>query len=269
VARRFSGLRIFVYLCVAFLYLPLIVVVVYAFNSSSSLSWPIQGLSFRWFEQIFRDHTFRHAFWVSLQAALLTALISSVVATMAGLAFTRRRSRALAALQGVSILPAMVPPLFIAVALFTSMDKFKISPSLTTIVAGHLIIVIPFVLVVVSGRLRQFDVELEWAARDLGAGLAQTLRRITIPVILPASIGAALLAFAFSFDEVLVTNFTSGLTTTLPIYIYAKLHRSIDPSVNAVATLLMAIPWVALALATPFLRGRFTPRARRGEATQR
>jgi spermidine/putrescine transport system permease protein len=266
VRRRVSPLRIFVYVCVAFLYLPLIVVIVYAFNGGSSLSWPPHGVSLRWFQQIFNDPTFRHAFLVSLEAAALTALIASVIATMAGLAFARRRSRVFTALEGVAILPAMLPPLFIAIALFTAMDKFNISPSLLTIVAGHLIIVIPFVLVVVSGRLRQFDVHLEWAARDLGAGVGQALRRITLPVILPAAIGAALLAFAFSFDEVLVTNFTSGLTTTLPIYIYAKLHRSIDPSVNAVATLLMAMPWIALALSVPFLRGRATLRLRRARA---
>jgi ABC-type spermidine/putrescine transport system permease subunit II len=248
---------------IAFLYLPLIVVILYAFNGGSNLSWPIHGLSFRWFQDIFSDPLFRHAFLVSLEAALLTAFISSVVATAAGLAFTRRRSRMLTALQGMSILPAMMPPLFIAIALFTTMDKFNISPSLITIVAGHLIIVIPFVVVVVGNRLRQFDVQLEWAARDLGAGVWQALRRITLPVILPASIGAALLAFAFSFDEVLVTNFTSGLTTTLPIYIYGKLHRTIDPSVNAVATLLMAMPWIAVALAVPFLRGRGSLRRRR------
>jgi spermidine/putrescine transport system permease protein len=264
--RRITPLRIVVYLCVTFLYVPLIVVIVYAFNNGSSLSWPIHGLSFRWFREIFTDPAFRHAFVVSLEAAALTALISSIVATTAGLAFTRRRSRVFSALQNLSIVPAMMPPLFIAIALFTAMDKFKISPSLLTIVAGHLIIVIPFVLVVVSGRLRQFNVQLEWAARDLGAGVGQALRRITVPVILPASIGAALLAFAFSFDEVLVTNFTSGLTTTLPIYIYAKLHRSIDPSVNAVATLLLAMPWIALGLAVPFLRGRSTLRTRRARA---
>jgi ABC-type spermidine/putrescine transport system permease subunit II len=254
--RRISGLRIVVYVLILFLYLPLVVVVLYAFNGGANLSWPIHGLSFRWFNEIFSDPNFRSAFGVSLEAAVATAALSSVIATMAALAFTRRRSRLFTALQGVSIVPAMMPPLFIAIALYTSMDNFNISPSLLTIVAGHLIIVIPFVLVVVTNRLSRFDTQLEWAARDLGAGVGQTFRRITVPVILPASVGAALLAFAFSFDEVLVTNFTSGLTTTLPIYVYGKLHRTIDPSVNAVATLLMLMPWVAVGLAVPFLRGR-------------
>ena len=122
---------------------------------------------------------------------------------------------------------------------------------------------IPFVLVVISSRLERFEPELEEAARDLGSGPAQTFRRITLPIILPAVAGAALLAFAFSFDEVLVTNFTSGTTTTLPVYVFSKLHRSIDPSINAVATLLMTVPWVALAIAVPLFRraGRGGPLA--------
>ena len=107
----------------------------------------------------------------------------------------------------------------------------------------------------------QLEPELDEAARDLGSGPFQTFRRITLPLIFPAIAGAALLAFAFSFDEVLVTNFTSGTTVTLPVYVYSKLHRSIDPSINAVATLLMAVPWLALAIAVPFFRrtGRIGP----------
>ena len=125
----------------------------------------------------------------------------------------------------------MMPPLFIAIALFTAMDYLNIQPGLLPIVVGHLVVVIPFVLVVVTARLQRFDIELEQAARDLGAGVAQTLRRITLPIVLPGVVGAALLAFAFSFDEVLITNFTSGTTTTLPLLHLleaAPQHRSVD-----------------------------------------
>jgi spermidine/putrescine transport system permease protein len=258
-----SLLGVVVFLCVAFLYVPLIVVVIYAFNSSSSLTWPPAGISSRWFREVLTDPQFRSAFRISAEAAAATALVSSAIATAAALAFTRRRSSAFSLLQSLALLPAMMPPLFIAIALFTAMSQFNIAPSLLTIIIGHIVIVIPFVLVVVTVRLQQFDVELEWAARDLGAGIGQTLRRITMPIIIPATLGAALLAFAFSFDEVLITNFTSGLTTTMPIYIYAKLHRTVDPSINAVATLLLAMPWVALAIAVPFLRGSTWLRVRR------
>ena len=255
-------LQVIVYLLIAFLYVPLVVVVLFAFNSGSNLSWPIQGLSFRWFNTVFSDSGFSSAFRTSAEAASIVACISAVIATSAALAFTRRRSRPVAFFQALSLVPAMLPPLFIAISLFTAMDYFKIQPGLDTIVLGHLIVVIPFVLVVVTARLQRFDVDLEAAARDLGAGPAQALRRITLPIILPAIVGAGLLAFAFSFDEVLITNFTSGTTTTLPLYVFSKLHRSIDPSINAVAALLMAVPWIALGAALALFR-LSTPRQMR------
>ena len=247
--RRVGPLQVVVYLLIAFLYLPLAVVVLFAFNGGSNLSWPVQGLSLRWFRLVFGDPAFSNAFQNSFKAAVIVAVCSAVIATSAALVFTRRRSRVNGIMQALALLPAMMPPLFIAIALFTTMDELNIQPGLLPIVVGHLVVVIPFVLVVVTVRLQRFDIELEQASRDLGAGVGETLRRITLPIVLPAVIGAALLAFAFSFDEVLITNFTSGTTTTLPIYIYSKLHRSIDPSINAVATLLMAIPWIALGAA--------------------
>ena len=252
--RRPSLLQVVVFGLIAFLYLPLVVVALFAFNSQSNLSWPIHGIALRWFRVLFRDPNFSMAFRTSAEVAVVVAVTSSVIATAAALVFTRLRSRATRLIRALSLVPAMMPPLFMAIALFTAMDYFQIQPGFGPIVLGHLLIVIPFVLVVISSRLERFEPELEEAARDLGSGPAQTFRRITLPIILPAVAGAALLAFAFSFDEVLVTNFTSGTTTTLPVYVFSKLHRSIDPSINAVATLLMTVPWVALAIAVPLFR---------------
>lgn len=250
--RRIRPLQLTVYVLIAFLYLPLIVVVVFAFNGGSNLSWPIQGLSLRWFQQIFGDTGFRSAFVASLEASVTVAVLSVAIAVAAAMLFVRRPSPASSVLQSLSMLPAMMPPLFIGVALFAAMAYLNIRPGFRMIVFGQIIVTIPFVLAVVLARLRQFDPDVEAAARDLGAGPLQTLRRVTLPIILPALVGAALLAFAFSFDEVMITNFTSGMTATLPLYTYSRLHRSIDPSINAVATLLLAMPWLALALAAPF-----------------
>ncbi len=250
---RFGSLRAIVYALLAFLYLPLVVVVIFAFNGGSNLSWPIQGLSFRWFFLVFADGSFRSAFAASMEASVAVAVLSVLIALAAATVFVRNPSRLASALQGLSLLPAMMPPLFIGVALFTTMAYLDIKPGFAMIVYGQIIVTFPFALAVVLARLRQFDPEFEAAARDLGAGPVQTLRRITLPIILSALVGAALLAFAFSFDEVMITNFTSGMTATLPLFIYSRLHRSIDPSINAVATLLLVIPWLALALAAPFL----------------
>lgn len=251
--RRIRPLKVVVYLLLAFLYAPVAVVVIFAFNSGANLSWPIQGLSFRWLQQVFSDAGFRSAFVASAEASAVVAILSVAIALAAAMLFVRRSGRVSRALQSLSLLPAMMPPLFIGAALFTTMAYLSVAPGFPMIVFGQLIITIPFALAVVIARLRQFDTDVEAAARDLGAGAAQTLLRITLPIILPALVGAALLAFAFSFDEVMITNFTSGMTATLPIFIFSRLHRTIDPSINAVATLLLLMPWLALALAAPFI----------------
>lgn len=264
--RRVNFLQLAVFALIVFLYLPLTVVVLFAFNSGSTLSLPISGLSFRWFRLVFGDPAFSAAFRTSSEAAVTVALIAVIVGTASALVFTRRRGRLIVGFQSLALLPAMLPPLFIAIALFITMDFLKVQPGFGPIIVGQLIIVTPFVSVITYARLQRFELELEEAARDLGASRLETMRRITLRIIFPALIGAFLLAMAFSFDEVLITNFTSGIDTTLPIYVFSKMHRSVDPSINAVATLLMAVPWVAFALAFP-LFGR--PLRRPGEGRRR
>jgi len=129
------------------------------------------------------------------------------------------------------------------------MKTFAIDPSMLTIIAGHVVITTPFVILIVVSRLRNYDMTVEQAARDLGATPRMVLRRITLPLIAPAIFGATVIAFAISFDEVLITNFTSGTTQTLPLFVLSRLHRTIDPSVNAVATILLVVPWAVVGLA--------------------
>ncbi len=261
-----SPLALLTYALIAFLYAPLAVVVIFAFNGGANLSWPPQGASLRWFERILNDENFARAFTTSFRVATVTAILAALIGLTAALVLTRRRDRFGGAVETLSRLPAMLPAILIAVALFTMMAQFAIAPSLQMVIVGHLVLVIPFVLVVMTARLGRFDLELEQAARDLGAGPLQTLRRITLPIIAPAVIGAALLAFAFSFDEVLVSNFTAGANTTLPLYIFSKLRRSVDPSINAVATLLLLTPWIALGIALPLLRRSLPFRGRHDES---
>jgi ABC-type spermidine/putrescine transport system permease subunit II len=241
-------------LLVGFLYAPLAVAVVFAFNSGSNLSVPLQGLSLRWFRAIFEDPGFSQAFMNSLQVALVTAGVAALIGTAASFVFVRRPSGPVAALEGLSRLPVMLPPLLIGVSLLTTMAAFAIIPSLATVTVGHLVLVIPYVIVVVVARLRTVDLELEQAARDLGARPLEVFRRVTLPLLAPAVAGAAMLAFAFSFDEILITTFTAGLDPTLPLFVVSKMRRTIDPSINAVATVLLLVPWIALALAYLVMR---------------
>ena len=247
--RLLSPLAIGAYLVVAFLYLPLVVAVVFAFNSGSGLSWPPQGFSLRWFDEVFSDPGFSSAFWTSAKAAITVALIAAVVAIAAAIVFTRSRSVGSRVLEPLSKTPVMIPPLLIGVGLLVAMDAFSIRPSMLTVILGQLIFVLPFVIIVIAARLQSFDLELESAARDLGAGPPETMRRITLPIVAPAVLGSALLAFAFAFDETLITNFTVGSDPTLPLYVLSKLRRTVDPSINAVASILLVIPWIALGLA--------------------
>lgn len=246
--------------CVAlmvFLYAPLAVATLYAFNSGNRLAWPPEGFSLRWFVAIFSDDLFQKAFLTSMSAALLTAVIASIIGTIACLVFSRRSSRLSRVVESLGRLPVMLPPLFIGIGLVALMKATSFSPSMATIVAGHIIVVIPFVILVVGARFRTYEVELEQAARDLGAPPLQVIGRITLPIIAPAILGAFLVAFAFSFDEILITNFTSGTQSTVPIYVLGRLRRLVDPGANAVAVILLAIPWVAFGIGQAVLK-RFT-----------
>jgi len=241
---------------VFFIWLPLVVVLAFAFNGGSNLSWPLHGLSFRWFRLIFGDEAFRSGLKASATAAFATALVAGAVGTTAAFAFARRPSRLSSALESGSRIPVMLPPLFIGIALVAAMKTFAIDPSMWTIVAGHVIVTTPFVILIVGARLRNYDVTVEQAARDLGATPQTVLRRITFPLVAPSILGAMVVAFAISFDEVLITNFTSGTTQTLPLFVLSRLHRTIDPSVNAIAAILLFVPWLAVGITLLWQRTR-------------
>ena len=247
-------LTIIAVVLMVFLYAPLVVAAVYAFNSGDRLIWPPEGFSLRWFERIFADDLFRDAFVTSLVAAVLTSAIACALGLSAALVFTRRRTRLSRTVDALGRLPVMLPPLFVGIGLVAMMKLLVISPSMATIVLGHTLVVTPFVILVLVSRLRSHELELELAARDLGAGPFQVLQRITLPLIAPAILGAALLAFAFSFDEVLVTNFTSGTDSTVPIYVLGRLRRLVDPGANAVAVILLLIPWAAFGVGSIILK---------------
>jgi ABC-type spermidine/putrescine transport system permease subunit II len=247
-------LAISTWLIILFLFAPLMVAVLYAFSESSSLAWPFQGWSLHWFDVVLTDRGFRNAFTTSMVIALTSALISTVVGTAAAFVFTRVPSRVVGATQAFARLPVMLPGLFLGIGFVAFMILTSVSPGTPMIVAAHVIIAVPWVVLVVVSSLRSFDIELEAAARDLGAGPAQVLTRVTLPNVAPAILGAALLAFAFSFDETLITPFVAGQSTTVPLYILGKLRRVVDPSGNAVAVFLLLIPWVTFALAAVLLR---------------
>jgi spermidine/putrescine transport system permease protein len=249
-------LTIIVFLLIAFIYAPLAVSVLFAFNEGSSLTLPFEGVSLRWFRLLTVDPAFARSIKNSAIVAASTAGLAAITGTAAAYVFVRCRSRAMRVLEAASQLPVMLPPLLIGVAMLATIGTFGFSLSLTTVTLGHLVTVIPYVIVVVIARMRGIDVALEEAARDLGAGSHETMRRIVLPLLAPAILGSAVLAFAFSFDETLVTNFTVGSEPTLPLFVMSRMRRTIDPSVNAVATILLILPWAVLLLGGLVIVGR-------------
>ena len=251
---RVSGLGLVCWAIVLFLYAPLAVAVLYAFSAKPLLTWPFEGWSLQWFAKLFAERRFRDALATSMEVALWTSFLATSIGAAAAFAFTRHDTWRTQAAQNLSRLPVMLPGLFIGVGFVVLMIMTGIRPGKPMIVVGHTVVAVPWVVLVMTARLRTYDRDVEAAARDLGAPPMQVLRRVTLPIIAPALLGAALLAFAWSFDETLVTSFTAGRETTVPLYIIGRLRRVVDPTGNAVATLLLLIPWITFALAAVALR---------------
>jgi ABC-type spermidine/putrescine transport system permease subunit II len=226
-------------LVLAFLFTPALVVVLFAFNSSTSTS-ALDGLSLRWFDHVFADPEFTQALTNTLTAAAWTAAFDVLAGTAAALALTRLPRRWLTTLSSLFMVPVIVPGLLIGVALLAFFSRLHVTLAMPTVVVGHVVVTLPLVVVIVATRLERLDLSVVEAARDLGASAFTAFRRVLLPLIAPALAGSVLLAVAWSFDEFIITLFTNGGTPTVPILIFTQLRRGLDPSVNAVATLLLA-----------------------------
>jgi len=240
--RRFAGIGLLVYTLIVFLFLfaPIAVVVLFSFNKTASLTFPFHGFSLRWYREVFGSDVYRSAIFASLRVGGISVLTVVVVGTLAGIGVTRYEFRGRKVLRSILLFPAALPGLFVGIALLTFFVQTKTSLSLWTVTIGHLIYVLPYFFLVVTSRLERFDYVLEEAARDLGAGPWTTFRRVTLPLIAPSLIAGALVVFSLSWDEVFITFFTIGAQNTLPLVIYSTVKQSIDPSVNAISTLLLA-----------------------------
>ena len=223
-----------------FLFAPIAIVVLFSFNKTASLTFPFHGWSLRWYRAVFSSPLYRDAIVASLRVALITVLVVVVVGTLAGIGVTRHDFRGRGLVRFFMLFPAALPGLFLGIALLSFFVQTKVSLSLWTVTVGHLVYVVPYFFLVVVSRLQRFDYLLEEAARDLGAGPFATFRRVTLPLIAPSLIAGALVVFSLSWDEVFITFFTIGAQNTLPLVIYSTVRQSVDPSVNAISTLLLA-----------------------------
>jgi putative spermidine/putrescine transport system permease protein len=256
-ATRIS-LSVWTVLVVLFLWLPLILICVYAFNSSNIQSWPIAGFSTKWFHAAWHNEEARSALILSLKAGTIATAIAVVLGTAAAAAVSRFRFFGRDAITFLLILPIALPGVVTGIALnsfFSNNPVHGISPSLWTIVIGHATFCIVVVYNNVVARMRRTQTSLTEASMDLGADGWQTFRFVTFPVISTALVAGALLAFALSFDEVIVTTFTAGAQNTLPIWILGNLRLGQQlPQVNVVVFFVIVMTVLPVTIAQRLTR---------------
>jgi spermidine/putrescine transport system permease protein len=261
-----------------FLYVPVLLLAFFSFNKSAAGNLPFTGFTLHWYADLFRDYLVIDAFKNSLMVAAVTSLVATVIGTAAAFALVRARLRFTEFLRVTFVMPMMIPGLLIGIALlvfFSSMLNLRLS--LGTVIVGHVVMTTPFVLLVVATRLTDFDRRLEWAAADLGANPLATFRYVILPLILPGVLAGALFAFTLSLDEFVITLFTIGAQTTLPLYVFSQVKFGVTPKINALATLLLLSSITILMLTFYALsrvgrhggqRGRMVVRIRRAFSRQ-
>jgi putative spermidine/putrescine transport system permease protein len=249
------GLRVAAALVMAFLYLPLAVIVLQAFSKSRIPGWPIAQYSTRWFRLAYHDQFARSAFENSISVGLRAAAVALVLGTCISFALSRFRFFGQNTISLLFVLPIALPGIVTGLALLSTIDYLGIHPSLWTVVAGHATFCIVVVFNNVVARLRRTSTSLEEASMDLGADGWQTFRHVTLPSIATALVAGGLLAFALSFDEVVVTLFTAGSQQTLPLWIYNQFKLpNTAPEANAVAVFVIALTAIPVFLAQRLMR---------------
>jgi spermidine/putrescine transport system permease protein len=240
-------LRIFFFLVVVFLYAPIVILLVFSFNDSAVPAFPLSGFTLHWYHQFLTNSDLRGALETSAIIAALSSAGAVVLGVLASIALTRRRFRVRAAVSALLLSPLVIPYVVFGISLLLLFHQLGVPRSILTVVIGHVVISLPYTILVLVPRLDQVDVSLEEAAFDLGASRLRTFRSITLPLILPAVVSAFLIAFTTSFDEYAVASFVVGPRVTFPIYLYSALRfPSQLPQVIAVAVVVLVLSLVVV-----------------------
>lgn len=261
--RRIDGRRVltgWAVLVYTFLYAPIVVVVIFAFNSNRQVTiW--HGFTTHWFGDAWNNQIYRSALETSLRIALASSILSTVIGTAAALALARMRRRWRVPFDALVYLTLVVPEIVIAVASLIFFVRFHARvatfPVLgqTTILLGHTVFNASLVTLIVRARFVGMGSTLEEASFDLGAGPLSTFRQITLPRLYPAVVAAAMLSFVFSFDDYVLSAFTAGGTTqTWPMVVFAAVRFGVTPEINAFATLMLLVTLSVLAVTALVLR---------------
>jgi spermidine/putrescine transport system permease protein len=235
---------------VLFLYAPIVILLIFSFNNSELPSFPLSGFTLHWYHEFLVNTDLRGALETSAIIAALSSIGAVVLGTLASIALARRRFRGKAVASAFLLSPLVIPFVVFGISLLLLFHSLGIPRSILTVVIGHIVISLPYAILVLVPRLEQIDASLEEAAYDLGASHLRTFRSVTLPLILPAILSAFLIAFTTSFDEYAVASFVVGTRVTFPIYLYSALRfPSQLPQVIAVAVVVLTVSLVIVVAA--------------------
>ncbi len=240
--------KVFLTAVMVFLYLPIAMVVLYSFHASKyTYGW--SGFSLQWYEELFQDEELFESLKNSLILAGLSCFFAAVIGTLGAFGMSRMKFRGKGGVEYLTTLPIMIPEIILGMVFLSFFTLLKLPQGMVTLVIAHTAFSIPYVFMMVKARLAGMDASLEEAARDLGAGAVRTFFDITLPLIAPAVASGSLLAFAMSFDDVVISIFVTGpKVTTLPIRIYTRIKFGVTPEINALCTLMLAVTILVLLL---------------------
>ncbi len=252
---KFSGLQLYALAFLIFLYGPILLLPVFAFNDSTVVAFPLKGFTTQWFQNVWNDSDL----WQAVRNSLFVALSASVIATMFGIfaarASTRYRFPAKGGIMGLILLPMVLPDMIVAMALLVVLLALNVQLSLLTVILGHVLICTPFAVAILSSAFQSLDQSLEEAAYDLGEGAISTFYLVILPLVTPGIISAFLISFTISLDEFVISNFLGSKDKLLSVYIFGQLRfpKSV-PTIMALGAVLVALSVALLALAEYFRR---------------
>lgn len=239
--RDFPGVAAISIVALIFLYIPILITTVYAFNAGdSALVW--KGFSFRWFGEVAQNANLMKSVWVSLQIAIVATIVATIFSILFALSVERLRAKGSAIATAILSAPLVIPEIVLAVATLGFIRMIGLPPGMPALILAHTSFCIPFALMPIRARLKGLGNTYFEAATDLGASNWQVFRRVTLPLLVPGVISGAILAFVISLDDFIISNFLSASgATPLPVFLFSLIRRGASPAVNVVATLLLLL----------------------------
>ena len=241
---------------IVFLLAPIVLLVIFSFTSRTLTNFPMEGLSLRWWQEMVVTRQFWPSFANSLIIGFCVAVVSAVVGTLAAMGLAAMPKRRATIIMALLTLPVMLPPLVLGVALLSFYVSVDLKLGLPTVILSHLLFTQPFVILIVHARMVNFDPRVVESARDLGATPLQAFFTVTLPIIRPVVIGAALIAMALSIDDFIITFFTIGTGNTLPTLVWGMIRTGLTPAVNAIGTLILLLTIGSTVIALQLTRYR-------------